>query len=214
MLRWDDSAVSPEDVTDFIRMNTTCAMRHDERSDARKYVVGADGHLVMMATHAMINAAEVVLFVPSEQERSLEVQVALLDVDPNGADADRWRIYHGQTREPIVAKAVIQAVKYHAEVFDGVAIVKPNPLAADEPAICRMMNKERPDDLRSITRLATKVEGSEPTMVGVHPVGLDVRLSLGVVCALFPERATGGEHARRMIDELAKTAAARAGESA
>lgn len=202
MADWVDTTVTADDTADFIRLNSSGVLRNDDRADARKYVLDAAGHLVMPATSAIMDATDTVLFTPEESDDALEILVSLEDLDPHGAEADRWRIYHGAPRESRVARACIEAAKRHGLVFDGDAVAQPNPLAGDEPMICREMNRDRRDELRLLTRHHAHVDIPEPTLVGVHRAGLDVRASLGIVHVAFPERATNGDEAWRLIETM------------
>ncbi len=58
--------------------------------------------------------------------------------------------------------------------------MKENPLAGDEAKLCRTVNKERRD---ALTRLCRKSDAdvAEPLLVGVDPLGFDVRRRFDVV---------------------------------
>src|SRR6185295_5660481 len=86
----------------FLRGHTTGDLRFDEHLRPLKYVIAPDGRLIAPAMVAMIESVDTVLFVPDCAEGSMELQVTLEPFEDRGAagaDADRWRIYHGEPED-------------------------------------------------------------------------------------------------------------------
>ena len=108
---------------------------------------------------------------------AMEVQVTLSRIDPDGPDGgltDRWRIYHGDPPDAHWARAEIDAARFGQVVIDGEALMRPNPLAEVEARLCRETNREHRSDLVAMCRRrGTDVQ--EPLLVGIDPLGFDVR---------------------------------------
>ena len=117
-----DYSLSPEAVTAFLRSNSTGTLQFDDLVEPVKYVIDREGHPVTAGSRAMKQAADSVLFVPDEVDGSLELMITMEDQNPESAEADRWRIYHGQPDRAVFIRLYLEAAKYHSEVFDGDAI--------------------------------------------------------------------------------------------
>ena len=60
-------------------------------------------------------------------------------------------------------------------MFDGLALMQPNALAEAEPRVCRKVNAEMRELLRKACLAVAEVEIEDPRLVGVDPLGFDVR---------------------------------------
>lgn len=179
---------SVEDAYRFLRSYTTGDLRFDENLRPLRYVIGPGGRLVAPVMYAMLDADDAVLFVPEYQEGAMEVQVTLSLLDPEGPQGgltDRWRIYHGEPQDVHWAVLDIDAARYHDWVLDGISLVRPNPLAAEEAGLCRRLNEDR-DTLRLVCRRAADTQVENPTLVGVDPLGFDVRRRFDVIRLAAP----------------------------
>ncbi len=173
-----------EDAYGFLRGNTTGDLRFDERSESLKYVIGPEGRVVAPVTHSMLSALQTVLFVPDNAHDAMELGVTLVSLDPDGpggAITDRWRIYHGDAASVHWAVLNIDAARYGPWVVDGQALTRPNPLAADEPSICRRINAQHRDALGRVCRHAAGMDVEQPLLVGVDPLGFDIRRRFDIV---------------------------------
>jgi hypothetical protein len=167
-----------EDAYVFLRGNTTGELRFDEHIEPLKYVIGPKGHVVAPVTHLMLSSQDTVLFVPNNADGAMELGVTLMGLDPDGPDGavtDRWRIYHGDPASVQWAVLKIDAARYDRWVVDGQALRRPNPLAADEPAICRRINAQHRDALGRVCHHGAGIDVEQPLLVGVDPLGFDVR---------------------------------------
>ncbi|MHC4809916.1 MAG: hypothetical protein ACYTEV_06065 [Planctomycetota bacterium] len=180
----------------FLRGHSTAEIRFDEHLRPLHYVVAPDGLLVAPVMVAMLQSMDTVLFVPECSEDAMELSVTLLPLEehgPEGGLCDRWRIFHGDPPDVRWARMSIDAARYAGMVIDGEALMRPNPLAAEEAAICREVNTGRLEDLRRAAERVSGVDVPEPRLVGVDPGGLDVRARFGVIRVPLAVDAEGGE---------------------
>ena len=202
----------------FLRGHTTGDLRFDEHVRPVRYVLAPAGALVLPAMVAMLQAVDTVLFVPSLEEGAMEVQLTLVpfgerDAEaPEGAGAspgaitDRWRIHHGDPEDVRWAVGRVDAARYGGNVVDGDAMMRPNPLEADEPALCRWMNMENAEALRDLCRRYGRRRIEAPLMVAVDPLGLDVRGRFEVVRVPFPAVAPTRADVERVLREMMSAA--------
>ena len=131
------------------------------------------------------------------------------DSGEHAALCDRWRIYHGEPEDVRWARISIDAAKFDGRMFDGLALMEPNALAEAEPRVCRKVNAEMRGLLKQACLRVAEVEIEDPRLVGVDPLGFDIRGRFDVVrldadpeivdeadaFAALEELATGGEDA-------------------
>ena len=200
---------SADDAYAFLRGHTRGDLRFDEHVRPLPYVMSPDGRLAASVMAAMMQTVDTVLFVPELAHEAMEIQVTLSALDPDGRDGaivDRWRIYHGNPPDTYWAFMDIDAARYRAEVFDGDGLVRPNPLAADEPRVCREVNESRRDGLRRACRHVLGTDVEHPTLVGVDPLGFDVRRRFDVVRVPAREPMETAEDVERFLEELMREA--------
>lgn len=200
---------SIESAYAFLRGHTTGDLRFDEHLRSIKYIIAPDGRLAAPVMVAMLQSVDTVLFVPECVENSLEVQVTMEEFDErsrDGAIADRWRIYHGEPQDVRWAWLDIDGARRGRMVYDGDAMMRPNPLAGDEARICRHMNEDHADDLRALCLHFAKVEIESPVMVGIDPLGIDVRGMFDVFRVEATEPMNNTEDARRVLTQMTKQA--------
>ncbi len=167
-----------EDAYGFLRGNTTGDLRFDEHVQPLKYVIGPEGRVIAPVTHLILASVDTVLFVPGNAHGAMELGVTLSSLDPDGPGGgvtDRWRIYHGDPPSVQWAVVEIDAVRYERWVVDGHALMRPNPLADDEAAFCRRINEQHRDALAHVCRHAAGIDVEQPLLVGVDPLGFDIR---------------------------------------
>ena len=162
----------------FLRANLAGAIGFDGEVRPIKLVVAPDGALVAPVMVAMLRAFDVVVFLPEEGDEAMQLQVTLEEIQDAGdfaALCDRWRIYHGEPEDVRWARISIDAAKFDGRMFDGLALMQPNALAEAEPRICRKVNAEMRELLRKSCLAVAEVEIEDPRLVGVDPLGFDVR---------------------------------------
>jgi len=168
----------------FLRANLTGTIGFDEEFIPIKIVVAPDGALVAPVMVAMLRALDVVIFLPAEDDAAMQLQVTLEEIQDSGEHAalcDRWRIYHGEPEDVRWARISIDAAKFDGRMFDGLALMEPNALADAEPRICRKVNSEMRGLLKQACLRVAEVEIEDPRLVGVDPLGFDIRGRFDVV---------------------------------
>lgn len=194
----------------FLRRHTRADLRFDEHMRPIKYVFGPEGRLVAPVMVAMLASLETVAFIPEAIDGALELLVTLEAFDeagPHGALADRWRIYHGDPSDVRWAFLDIDAARLGQTVIDGEALRLTNALAADEAALCKEVNAAHRDDLRRLVLTHAQIEMAEPVMVGIDPMGLDVRGRFDVARVEAPEPMESAADARRVLEAMFARAA-------
>ncbi len=199
----------------FLRGHTRGDLRFDEHLGPVRYVIGPDGRLVSPVTYLMLEAVDAVLFVPAFAEGAMEVQVTLSALDPDGAEgavADRWRIYHREPQEVRWAWLDPDAARWEKWVIDGESVRRSNPLSADEARLCRQINQGSRDELRRVCRHFAEADVEEPLVVGVDPLGFDVRRRFDVARVPAPSAMGTAELVEQAYAQMVRTAGESAGD--
>lgn len=151
----------------------------------------ATGHLILSVPVAVLMASDHTLMVPEDSDDALQLMVTPDQIEESGV-TDRWLAYHGTPEHVRWAQAWIESAKHGPWVFDGEAMMQPNPLAAEEPAVCKRLNADK----AALARLCQRYAGVPvpvPTCVGCDPEGLYVRAAFGVVRVPFDNPAESAE---------------------
>lgn len=167
-----------------LRAWTSAIIRFDEHVRPLRYVIAPDGRLVAPAMVAMLSTLDTALHIPDEDPDGLQLLVELHEFDadgPEGALADRWRIYHGLPDDVRWAVMDIDLARFHGGTIDGEAMVIANPLAQVEPRMCALINANHIAALQKALESQLTIKARNPLVVGVHPDGLDVRCDHDVV---------------------------------
>jgi hypothetical protein len=194
-----------------LHAHSTADLRFDEHLRPLKYVIAPDGRLVCPVMVAMLQTADTVLFVPaySHDDAMLELQVTMLPFEERGEDgaqADRWRIHHGEPEDVRWAYLSIDAARFGELVIDGDALMIPNPLAGDEASLCRWINQEHADDLRALCAKFGSMKVEAPLMVGIDPLGIGVRATFDVVRIPASEPMHSARAARSILLKMIEAA--------
>lgn len=194
-----------DDALAHFRAHREGTLIADERPIRLRYVTDpATGRLVFPADGATLAAESLVLFVPDEQPQignELQLMLEIEELDPGHAACDRWRAYHGDPRLARWGLCAIEGAKFAGRVVEHEPMAAPNPLAAAEPRLCRVLNTDR-GRLCAACRRVAGVEIKEPIAVGVDPWGVDVRARFGIVRLTFIEGAGTPEAAERAVEAL------------
>ncbi len=194
------------DAQAYLRANLSGTIGFDGEFVPIKIVIAPDGTLVAPVMVAMLRSFDVVLFLPAEDDAAMQLQVTLEEIHDRGDHAalcDRWRIYHGEPEDVRWARLSIDAAKFDGRMYDGVPLMEPNRLAEAEPRICKHINSGMRDLLQKACKLVAGMELEDPRLVGVDPLGFDVRGRYEVV-RLEADPPIVDEHdAFASIEELA-----------
>ena len=194
-----------------LRAHSRGELRFGDLFEKVRYVMGPQGQLVWPANHAMIEAGDTVLHVPGNIDGAMEILVSLDPLDaegPDGAFADRWRIYHGDPHEAQWALAAIDTARYEGIVIDGNALIRSNPLAGAESRLCRSINESHRDGLRALCEHFAHADAEAPLLVGVDPLGFDVRRRFDVVRVPATETMETPDAVEATFERMLKESAA------
>lgn len=162
----------------------------------------ASGDLVFPLQTSIDPQADYVLFAPDESHDALQLLLTVRPTSPrHDSVCDRWRAYHLHPDSANWARAGIEAARFGPDVLDGASLMRPNPLAAQEPALCKLLNRH-PNALAALCRTLTNVTISDPVAVGVDHLGMDARARFGVVRAEWPSPPLTPESAHHVIQAL------------
>lgn len=176
----------------------------DVPSHTRFILDGATGRLVFPAPGAALAAESLVLFIPEETpdgSGELQVMLSASELDPSAEACDRWRAYHGEPRLSRWAACAIEGAKFNGSVVDHEALNAPNPLRAEEPALCKALNADHAALTLACQRQAG-VEIADPVAVGIDPWGIDVRARFGIVRCTFDAPAPNAAAANSAIKQF------------
>ncbi len=189
-----DEQQAMDEAWKFLRRNTTATLRFGEHLHDVSYVLCHDGAMVISVMVAMLQPQDMVMYVPEYAEDCMEMHITLeqfSEEGDGGASADRWQVYHGEPPDVQWAKVVIDAARFHELFVDGEGLKRANELANDEPVLCKEANSDRANLIKVCARVS-KVEVASPIMVGVDPLGIDIRARFGIV-RLEPEMPFDGK---------------------
>ena len=166
----------------FMRGHLSGLIRFDTEYLPIRIVFAEDGRLVAPVMESMLMSTDCAIYLPEEPQENddeiAQIMVTLHRFEENGPEgglADRWRIYHGEPEDVRWAAMTTDFCKFGGFAFDGEAVMQPNPLAAVEPAICREVNADREEALRRVVLAEAEIDMESPRLVGVDPLGFDVR---------------------------------------
>lgn len=167
----------------FLRSNSTASLSFGENNFDISYVIIPDGRLVISAMVAMLQPCDMVMYVPEYADGCMEMHVSLEQFKEdaeNGVFADRWQVYHGDPPDTQWAFVDIDAARFHDMFIDGETLRRDNALSAVEHTLCKTLN-EHQDVVRKMCASKTNVEVTIPFVVGVDPLGIDIRTPFGIV---------------------------------
>ncbi len=191
-----------------LRGHSCAEIRFEEHIRHLSYVFHQDGYLVAPVMVAMLQALETMIFVPEATENALEALVTLDELDERGSEGaitDRWRIYHGDPQDVRWARMNIDAGKLEGSVIDGTVLMRANPFAVDESRICKHMNQDHSADLRILALHFAHIEIENPVMIGIDPLGIDIRGRFDVVRINAAEEMQDAEDARAVLKSMVET---------
>ena len=160
------------------------------------------GAFVFPVASTALRGEEVVLWLPEERNDAMQILVMLEEIDGDlSASADRWRIYHGSPGQIHWVNATLMAVRFGSMVADAEQIDLTNALAADEPRLCKKYNADHELLGRAARTMDPRAKG-EGVLVGVDPMGFDIRTRFDIVRVPFGERLVDAEKADAKVQNL------------
>jgi len=187
----------------LLRSSTTGTLICDSLPTPVEYLLDPAGRgLILCAQHAMLDAEDCVLAVP-EDRFDCPMRVSLnLSEEPEGIITDRYFAYHLSQNRPLWARGSIGFAKLDSgEVVDGSLLMEPNPLSANIPRLCRLLNSD-PHALGEVCLLLTHARISSPVAVGVDDLGCDVRGEFGVLRVPWPSPVHDADTCEQVIAAL------------
>jgi len=153
-----------------------------------KFIVdGRDGRLVLAGGRDLLDAAELVLWIPDDRFDAVQLLLEAEPLnDPDGALADRHAAYHGHSGPARFTHAAIVQGRDPEGVYDAEELAAPNPLHTIEPRLCALLNRST-DDLRALAARDVRIRLEHPVAVGVDDLGADLRTRVGIVRLEWPE---------------------------
>ena len=172
-----------EEAYEFLRAHLMGRIRFDGDRVDIKVAPTPSGHLVASVMVSMLRSVDVVLELPDDGDDSLELQVTLEQIEENGPDGalcDRWCIYHGEAPDVRWARIQIDAARYKGYFVDGQALMRENPFAAQEGALCKELNAHCREGVMRAAESTGTHRLIDPKVVGGDPWGIDARGQIGV----------------------------------
>jgi hypothetical protein len=171
-----------DEAYQFMRAHLHGKIRFGEDRVEIRVAPTPSGHLVASVMVAMLRSVDTVLELPDSDD-ALVLQVTLEQIDergPDGAMCDRWCIYHGEPPDVRWARMQIDAARYKGYFIDGQALMRENPFASQEGALCKELNSSCQEQVIRAARASGEHLLIDPKVVGVDPWGIDARAQLGI----------------------------------
>ena len=172
-----------DEAYQFMRAHLHGKIRFGEDRVDIRVAPTPSGHLVASVMVAMLRSVDTVLELPDDSDDALVLQVTLEQIDergPDGAMCDRWCIYHGEPPDVRWARMQIDAARFKGYFIDGQALMRENPFASQEAALCKELNSSCQEQVIRAARASGEHLLVDPKVVGVDPWGIDARAQLGI----------------------------------
>ena len=192
----------PDEALRTLRTWTKADLRHDALTTPIRYAPAPCGKLIAAVESAMLEAVDCSMAIPDEHSPSIDMAVSLTGFEAIGgaeSNSDRWKIYHGVPPWPRWALIDIDMARFQGTILDGGVLHQANPLAAIEPRICGQLNRGPEAVLVTAVKNHLGIVAEQPRLVGVDPLGLDVRTRFDIVRLSFPEPLTDPSSAESTI---------------
>ncbi|MFT4593330.1 MAG: hypothetical protein ACI9JK_001042 [Phycisphaerales bacterium] len=178
---YDEQQVT-EDAYAFLKSNSTASLQFGENAQDVSYIFAPDGRLVIPVMVAMLQPCNTIMFVPDYCDNCMEMHVSLQQFDEHvhGPLVDRWQVYHGEPPDVQWALVDIDATRFHEMFIDGEGLCRENALKDIERTVCKTLNENK-DAVRKQCHKETGVDVTDPFVVGVDPLGIDIRAPFGIV---------------------------------
>ncbi|MCC6429049.1 MAG: hypothetical protein IT435_19800 [Phycisphaerales bacterium] len=121
------------------------------------------------------------LLIPDEGVEAIQMLCRAREVNPYTHEApDRHLIYHGPAHARRWLLLEPESIRKQNQVFEPALLIAPNPLRSAEPGICKRTNALRdPHTLLPVSRERFGQNNDQAVMVGIDPLGIDIRTRYG-----------------------------------
>jgi hypothetical protein len=161
----------------------------DDRMERVRFVIDPiTGCPVMPVDSDVPRFETLTLFIPDEDPSGLQLLGEPAQLDPDtDACCDRYLIYFGP---PSVRGGIawirfnVTAARFAGALIDVEEVAQPNAFLKDEPGACKQGNSTRAALTAACERSGAPVQ--HPVLVGVDPLGADIRASFGIVRIEWP----------------------------
>lgn len=165
-----------------------------DRIEPVRFVIDpASGRPVVAVQPDLVDCDALTLHVPDDDDLALQMLGSPVPLDPAlDPRCDRFLIHLGQPKgrhQRSWIMLAVEQVRFLGQVIDAADVIQPNPFAAGEAAACRRGNADLP-----ALRLACIAAGAtveSPALVGIDPLGADVRAPFGLVRIEWPDAPVG-----------------------
>src|SRR5262249_23135954 len=151
--------------------------------EIRFIVDGGTGEVAFPADRGMLEAEELVLFIPRDQpadDHELQLLLSAKEVDGEATGlVDRWTAYHRASEMPFFASCRTEAGKFDGAMIDVNELVSVNTVRAVEGRMLKRVNADK-TRLRAAC-LEAQAEILSPVAVGTDQYGIEVRAAFGIV---------------------------------
>ena len=160
-----------------------------DRIEPVRFVIDPhSGHPVMAVQPDLLEQDALTLHVPDDDDLALQMLGRPVALDPAvDARCDRFLICLGTPRgrnQRSWMMLEIDQVRFMGDVIEASEVVQPNPFAAGQAAACRRVNADIASLRRACQTAGASVES--PSLVGIDPLGADVRAPFGLVRIEWP----------------------------
>lgn len=186
-----------------VRADRRAVLMLDGVPTARPTVLdNAVSRFVFPAPPSVLEADEVIIFIPEERDDALQVLVSPFEIDGNTEPAaDRWRIYHGSEPDARWLAAEPIGIRLGPMVVGGDEVDLTNLLAGDEPRLCKRFNAE-PAKLGALAHAFDPRSHGSCVLVGVDHLGIDLRTRFDIVRIPFGRVVSDPAEAEHRIEDL------------
>ena len=176
-----ESPSGPQAAIAFLRSHTSAVLLIDGEARNRKFVPDPlSGAPVSAADPWMLDAASHTFCIPDDSAGGLQLMVHPQVLDPHTHVAsDRYLAYHGDLTSARLVLWTIEAGKGGGKVVEGPALSVPNPLAATEFKLLKILNTALTPFAAATQKVLAKV-WADPRAVGIDPWGIDIHSRFGM----------------------------------
>ena len=196
-----DEAAALAHTLAFLAHCSDCVLQLDDQTTETNFITdSATGHLIVAVPAATFFAAQHILHIPDLADDSLKLVVTPEEIE-DCAQTDRLLAHFPDPHHLRFAQCYIDSARHGPWVFDGDAMMQPNPLAPIESETCKKLNADKAQLIKLCDKFASRpVE--DPTCVALDPWGLSIRARFGIVRIPLDPSANDPDSARAALTDL------------